>query len=124
MYIPLLVVIYAFHPDPRHFITTNSGTSVFAAQIAVFAAAVATTCFVRHAVYAAILSIPLTYFGVVVVWIALKLAGVVGWISHAPIRMLEMTDSQVTTGFLFTFFVSTVLGWLAVRYDWGRKSRY
>ena len=124
LYIPLLVVIFAFHPDPSRFLTANSGTTVFAAQIAVFAAAVATTCLVRHAVYAAILSIPLTYFGVIVVWIALKAAGVVGWITDAPNRMVDMSDSQVASGFLLTFFVCTVLGWLAMRYDWGRKSRY
>jgi hypothetical protein len=124
LYIPLLVVVFALHPDPSHFLAANSGTVIFVGQIAVFAAAVATTSLVRQAFYAAILSIPLTYFGVVVVWIALKSAGVLGWVTDPPNRLIDMSEPQVTTGFLLTFFVSTVLGWLAVRYDWGRKSRY
>jgi hypothetical protein len=122
--VPLLVVIFSIHPNPNQFMTANSGTTTLAAQIAVFAAAVATTSIVRQAFYAAILSIPLMYFGVVVVWIGLKLAGAVGWITGPPIRMIDLTDSQFVSGFLLTFFVCTVLGWLAVRYDWGRKSRY
>ena len=91
LYIPLLVVVFAFHPDPDHFLPSNSATAIFVAQFALFAAAVATTCLVRHAVYAAILSIPLMYFGVIVVWIALKSAGAVGWINDAPSRMVDMS---------------------------------
>jgi hypothetical protein len=124
LFIPLLGIVLAFHPHPDHFLPLDSATAILMAQIALFSAAVATTCLVRHAVYGAILSIPLLYFGVVVVWIAIRLAGEVGWINDAPTRMVDMSFGQLGLGFLVTFVTSTVLGWLAMRYDWGRKSRY
>jgi hypothetical protein len=125
LFIPLLAVVKAFQPDPSKTpLTSDSVTALLLGQAALFAAAVTTTCLVRHAVYGAILSVPLMYCGVVVIWMGLKFAGAVGWTNHAPARMAEMSRSELALGFLFTFVVSAVLGWLATRYDWGRKSRY
>jgi ABC-type transport system involved in multi-copper enzyme maturation permease subunit len=95
-----------------------------AAQIAIFASAVAITCLIRHAVYAAIITIPVVYFGIVLVWFT-------AWVSahmsgHIGPRKnpLDLTEPQLAWGFLLTFVFSTLLAWLAVRNDWGRKSRY
>jgi hypothetical protein len=122
--IPLFALVSAIHPDLDHFLPRHAAIALLLAQIALFSSAVATTCLVRHAVYGAILSIPLLYFGIIVMWIALRVAGTVGWISDVPLRMVDMSYGQLGLGFLVTFVVSTMLGWLAMRYDWGRKSRY
>jgi hypothetical protein len=94
------------------------------AQIAIFASAVAITCLVRHAVYAAILTIPVIYLGVVMIWVAMWAAAHLGGQNDWAKNPLELTETQLAWGFLLTFFFSTLLAWLAMRNDWGRKSRY
>ena len=90
--------------------------------IALFAAAVAMTSLVRQAVYAAILSIAAMYFGVVIVW----LAGRFGLYERDWLQTIiyEMTEHQVALAMVINFVVCTLVGWLAVRYDWGYKSKY
>jgi hypothetical protein len=95
-----------------------------AAQVAVFASAVLLTCLVRHAVYAAILSVAAVYIGVLTglgVW---YLAGLLSLVSPFSSIWLDPTPVQVGNAFVATSIVYTVLAWLAMRYDWGRKSRY
>jgi len=92
-------------------------------HIAVFAAAVMTTCLVRHAVYAAILSIAVVYLGVLTVLATWLAAGMLGLVRLNPVWW-EPTEMQVAAGLLISFFASTLIAWLAVRYDWGWKSRY
>jgi hypothetical protein len=94
------------------------------AQIALCSAAVATTCVFRNAIYAAILSIPVLYLGVILVWVSLLLAKLVGWQAHAPNRFWDMSSNQVAVGLTLSIAASAILAWLAVRNDWGRKSRY
>jgi hypothetical protein len=95
-----------------------------AGQIALFAAAVMTTCLVRQAVYAAILSIPLVYLGPLVMQLLLVVARMAGWMERPPEGLMQITDVHIATGFALCFVVCTVIAWLAMRYDWGRKSRY
>jgi hypothetical protein len=94
-------------------------------HVATFAAAVAMTCLVRHAVYAAILTIAMIYLSIVVVslvWIVLALFGWTQVPENWP-DLLEET-STIVSGLVAGFVFSTLLAWLAVRYDWGCKSRY
>jgi hypothetical protein len=94
--------------------------------IAIFAAAAAMTCLVRNAVYAAILSIGIVFLGVATVAFALGLARLVrgdGWPEYTS-DLFEMTELQFAAAFFFSFLTSTLLAWLAVRNDWGQKSRY
>ena len=93
-------------------------------HVAVFAAAVAMTCLVRQAVYAAILSIALMYSFVVATWAVLLAAGKLRLLQTPPESLGELSEAQVTAGLMICFGANTVLAWLAVRYDWGRKSRY
>lgn len=94
------------------------------AQVALCSAAVATTCVFRNAIYAAVLSIPLVYLGVVLVWLGLVVAKLAGWLGHAPNRFWDMSTNQVAIGLILSTATSAILAWLAVRNDWGRKSRY
>ncbi len=88
--------------------------------IALFAAAVAMTSLVRQALYAAILSMAAMYFGVIIVW----LAGRFGLYRGGGNYIYEMTEHQVAFAMVINFVVCTLVGWLAVRYDWGYKSKY
>jgi hypothetical protein len=123
LYLPLVAIVFLVS-DPETVFGNSPVMLMPLVHLAIFAAAVAMTCLVRHAVYAAILSIPTLYLGVVIVWAALNAAKLLHVIDAAPRKMWDMTAGQVGAGFLLTFFVGTILAWLAVRYDWGRKSRY
>jgi hypothetical protein len=103
------------HPDEH--------LSIPAIHIGIFAAAVMTTAFVRNAVYGAILSIAVLYLGNLVFWTAWLAAGEAGWVTLNR-NWSEPTPAKIVGGSIVTFTVSTILAWLAVRYDWGRKSRY
>jgi hypothetical protein len=102
---------HATHPDM---------IAMSALLFALFAAAVATMSLVRQAVYAAILSIAAMYFGIVTVW----LAGRFGLYEGGAIHIYEMTEREVAIAMVINFAVCTLVGWLAVRYDWGYKSKY
>jgi hypothetical protein len=95
-----------------------------AAHLAIFAAAVATTCLTRHAIYAAILTIPFVYLGVAIVWMGIRLVALSRGNHHVPANLLEMSYLQQAAGFFLTFAICTPLAWLAMRNDWGRKGRY
>jgi ABC-type transport system involved in multi-copper enzyme maturation permease subunit len=93
-----------------------------ALHVATFATAVAMTCLVRHAVYAAVLSTGAIGLSVVV-------AAGIAWIAIAVRSGMlpawqEPTTSIVLSGLVGCFIVGTLLAWLAARYDWGQKSRY
>jgi ABC-type transport system involved in multi-copper enzyme maturation permease subunit len=93
--------------------------------VSVYAAAVAATCLVRNAVYAAILAIGAQWAGAMaaaaVVFGVCKLVG-----RELPPTYLDGPEGVNVwlAGCVAVAVVGTVLGWLAVRYDWGRKSRY
>jgi hypothetical protein len=88
--------------------------------IAVFAAAVAMTSLVRQPLYAAILSMAAMYFGIIIVW----LAGRLGLYEGGANYIYEMTEQQVALAMVINFVVCTLIGWFAVRYDWGYKNKY
>jgi hypothetical protein len=93
--------------------------------VSVYTAAVAATCLVRHAVYAAVLSIAalwampmLTAFTFIrVQWLLGREFPADCWDSPASVPVW-------LAGFAIVAVAATLLGWLAVRYDWGRRSRY
>jgi hypothetical protein len=87
-----------------------------AAQLAVFSAAAAMTCIVRHAIYGAILSVPAAVIGPALFLLALEVSP---W--HLPNRHV---NAYFAGGFLVSFAANLLLAWLAFRNDWGRKGRY
>jgi hypothetical protein len=96
-----------------------------AAYLAVFAAAAAMTGLVRQVVYAAILSVAFLYFGMASVWLAFVVAAQRGgWKVELPSDPTDMSAFQMAFAMLINFVLGTLIAWLAVRYDWGRKSRY
>ena len=93
-------------------------------HIAMFAAAVAMTALVRQAVYAAILSIAVAYSGIAVTAPVILIGLRLGWGNPSMVYMDDLTTPQVAITMFVTFVFCTLLAWLAVRNDWGQKSRY
>jgi MFS family permease len=89
--------------------------------VASYVVAVAVTCLVRHAMFAGILTVAATYFGalaVVLLYLASRCFAAHRWTT----KEFESVDVSVwIAGLLFDTAVGSILGWLAVRYDWGRK---
>lgn len=91
-------------------------------QLAVFAAAVVTTCLVRQAVYAAILSIAVVYLGTL---LGMAFYLLPDWLKGEDVNLLnDAPPPQLAFGLAISFAISTLFAWLAVRHDWGKKSRY
>lgn len=122
IYVPILLIVGPGGISGR--VVIGDPIVIVLAQVALCSAAVATTCIFRNAIYAAILSIPLVYLGVMVVWLALVIGKFTGWQTRAPNRFWDMSTNQVAIGLLLSIATSAILAWLAVRNDWGRKSRY
>ena len=120
---PPVVIAYALLPNGSDFIDDEL-FFLPVAHLTTFAAAVAMTCLVRHAVYAAILTIPAVYAGIYLVFAGLKAAEQFGWLQPATDGRGEFPQTAIAAGFVVSFVLNTVLAWLAFRYDWGRKGRY
>ncbi len=89
-------------------------------QVAVFAAAVATICLVRRAVYAAILSIVVVYLGAL---LGVTICLLSDWLRSRPVDFFsDPGPLRVAIGLAIGFTISTLLAWLATRHDWGRKT--
>ncbi len=122
MWGPLLVALFALSSDPNRILSHSSYGALPLVQIAVFSAAVAATCLVRQAIYAAILSIAATYAGIIAAWGLWFLAARFG-LAHAQTSLLsELTAAQVGVGMVLSFIACTIAAWLATRHDWGRKT--
>jgi hypothetical protein len=126
--VPFLLIT---RPDASH-VTEFESRQVFetqftvvALQAAVFAAAVAMTCLVRHAIYAAVLSLGLPIATVSALALSCYAAAQFGWVD-AKWNSLSAYENPtiVLGGAVLCFAISTVTAWLAVRNDWGWKSRY
>lgn len=122
-YIPIAVLVAL---DLADFNSWNfpEAFAIPVAQMALFAAAVMTTCLVRHAVYAAILSLSVVYLGTLVGLGLWFLAGLLHLVPLNSDRWWEPSEAQIAFGMALSFVTSTIIAWLATRYDWGRKSRY
>jgi hypothetical protein len=103
-----VVAMLAASPEGQLDLTEAQSLQIYALAgfSAIYASAVATTCLVRQPIYAAVLSITLLYV-VSVPWLLI-------W--DEP-----LTDSEVAVIFSSSAVVATLLAWLSVRYDWGRK---
>jgi hypothetical protein len=122
IYVPLGVIAALLRALPYN---SDIAAIIPGLHLATFAAAVAMTCLVRHAVYGAILSFAMPYLSVVTVWLIWGVLGLLGWtqLPEQRLGVLEET-TLVVPGMILCFVLSTLVAWLAVRYDWGRKSRY
>jgi hypothetical protein len=122
IYVPLFLIA-ALYPALQH--DPEAIAIIPAFHIATFAAAVAMTCFLRHAVYAAILTIAVMQLSIVATWLVWILLGRFGW-TQLPDNWLELLEETpiIVSGLMICLVVSTIAAWLMVRYDLGRKSRY
>ncbi|MBX3412328.1 MAG: hypothetical protein KF708_06380 [Pirellulales bacterium] len=104
LYLPVLVLAAMFHPDGLLGLCESEHLIFPALQIALFASSLALTCLLRQAVYAAVLSIGVIYLGVLPTWFI--------WGTDPPYQ-------AVAVSLVMTAGVMTVVGWLAMRNDWG-----
>ncbi|MEX2315660.1 MAG: hypothetical protein WD669_00810 [Pirellulales bacterium] len=129
VYLPTLTALYAAGADAHDLKREPTSFILPAAHLAFFAAAMAMTCLVRHAVYAAILSIPAVVLGPALVLGGLVLAKRSGWLPAVTEGdRWDITEQQILAvyigGLVISFVINILLAWLAMRFDWGRKSRY
>jgi hypothetical protein len=86
-----------------------SETFVFFFHLAIYTAAMAAICLIRQNIYAAILGVGLVTLIVVIPMI---------WIDPQRVRLQSVIVALST----ITTVACTLVAWLAVRYDWGRKN--
>ena len=126
LYIPVL--LFALAVDGPEYVTTllsDRESMLFPAiTVGLYIAAVTMTALVRHAVYAAILSIAILYLGPLLVETGSTLFH--RYFLDEPSRPFFSAESGPLMAIAMgvVVFATLILGWLAVRYDWGRKSRY
>jgi hypothetical protein len=124
VYIPWMVVFAIARRFTAKSLFDEEMLAIPLAHLGVFAAAAAMTCLVRHAVYAAILSIPVAFLGVIAIATSSAIAMRIGWMDAPTLGFARLTDEQFAAGVAISLAVNTIIAWLAMRYDWGQKSRY
>jgi hypothetical protein len=88
-----------------------------------FTCAVAMTCLIRRAIYAAVLSIGLAVTPFLAIWLVWVVAASVGLIDWPRRNIFDAISTNAALAILCsTSVTATLIGWLAVRYDWGLKS--
>jgi hypothetical protein len=98
-------------------------------HLAFFAAAMSMTCLTRHAVYAAILSIPAALVGPALIYSGYLLGVRIKWPNTTYLDEWWATSEHRIAAlyigsFLISFVANILLAWLAMRFDWGQKGRY
>jgi hypothetical protein len=128
VYVPVLAALFASGADVSDWQREPTAFILPMAHLAFFAAAMSMTCLVRHAVYASILSIPAVALGPASVFGGLILAKRLGWLMPEAGDGWDMSERQIVAvyffGLVISFVINLLLAWLAMRNDWGRKSRY
>jgi hypothetical protein len=104
----------------------HQGTSMFgtaaALFIAIYAVAIAATCLLRRAMFAGLVTLAATYFGalaVVAIYVVWRCFTTHDW---TPKHFDQVGTSVWISGLIVDIILGTLLAWLAVRYDWGRKN--
>jgi len=106
LYLPLLVLAATLHPVGLRGLWSSEAIVVPPLQLALFTTSLALTCLLRQAIYAAVLSIAVIYLGM--------LPAMLVWGNFVP----EWVPASC---FLITAIVMSIVGWLAMRNDWGRR---
>jgi hypothetical protein len=121
LYLPLLITVSLRHGESvRQAFSIEEVVTFPAITIGIYVSAVLMTCLVRQAIYAAILSIGalyLSFFIMIGIERALTLPS-------DRITWEEITVGESAMVIATSIAAFTILAWLALRNDWGRKSRY
>ncbi len=100
--------------------TSRDAVLIVPIHLAVFAATMAMMCLVRQAIYAVILGIATVYLWVLAcLWLMLLVARLVGWQDWIGARLEDMGTNTVVVALLVSVVLSALVGWLAVRRNWG-----
>jgi hypothetical protein len=121
LYLPLVALCLAVPTEvfPRE-VLSSEFTFVPVLHLAAYAAAVAMTCWVRRAVFAAILAVFVIYGEALLVSVLVLAAQNVGWLPWAG---WQNQPNALAVYLLITIVLNTILAWLAFRNDWGVKGR-
>jgi hypothetical protein len=120
VFVGVSATVLALGGDPNR-IAIDVAVVTLLAPIWVFSAAALMTSLVRHAIYAAILALAAMYAGFLfllgVYWSTQVALGSVDWHDR-----IDVTNSESAGIIAVLIVVYTLIAWLAVRYDWGRKN--
>jgi ABC-type transport system involved in multi-copper enzyme maturation permease subunit len=122
VYVPVAIGAVASLNHPTAAFNHPDLAVIFPLQLAIYAAAVATTILVRQAVYAAILSIAMAYVCVMLVLSPSVFSHGLRTGDWTWEHLQEPSESAIAIACFVSFWICTILGWLAMRFDWGRKS--
>jgi hypothetical protein len=121
LYVPLLVAVSSRHGESVRQALRSEEVMMFpAVTIGIYCAAVMMTCLVRQAIYAAILSIGALYLGFFAL-VVIERAITLPW---DKITWEDLTVGEVAMAMITSIICFAIFAWLALRNDWGRKSRY
>lgn len=119
VYLPVLIAAASSH-SLRWFSESRDGILIPPIHLALFAATMAMMCLVRQAIYAVVLGMAAVYAEVLFYsWLALtagKLFGAPVWDSRS---LDDSGMNMVAMGLIVSFFMNMLIGWIAVRRDWG-----
>jgi hypothetical protein len=124
IYIPMWFVAELSDLFGTHVFQLKGALIIPLGQLAIFASAIAMLSLVRHAIYAAILTIAFAYCCIDLGVSAWYVATLLGWADPNVSRTYEPDTNGAIIGLIMCIVIATSLAWLAMRYDWGRKSRY
>ena len=121
LYVPLLIALSLRHGERVRQAFSSKDTIMFPAiTIGIYFSAVMMTCLVRQAIYAAILSIGALYLSFFAI-VGIERAITLPW---DKITWEDLTVGESTMVMSTSIAVFNILACLALRNDWGRKSRY
>jgi ABC-type transport system involved in multi-copper enzyme maturation permease subunit len=119
--LPLGAIARSIREEDFRYGATMFGTAL-AISMATYAVAVAVTSLTRRAMFAGLVTLAATYFGaiaVVAIYVAWQCFTNHDW---TPKHFDHVGTSVWISGLIFDTILGTLLAWLAVRYDWGRKN--
>jgi hypothetical protein len=124
--LPVLVVSFGAIARNTPAEDIRQGTMMFGHAVpilvATYAIAAGATCLLRRAMFAALVTLAATYFGalaVVAAYVVVRCFTTHQW----TLDRFDSVDTPVWIfGLVFDTLFGTLLAWLAVRYDWGRKN--
>jgi ABC-type transport system involved in multi-copper enzyme maturation permease subunit len=124
--LPVLVVSFGAIARNTSAEDIRQGATMFGIAVPIFVAtyavAAAATCLLRRAMFAALVTLAATYFGalaVVAAYVVVRCFTTHQWTLY---RFDSVGTPVWIVGLVFDMLFGTLLAWLAVRHDWGRKN--
>jgi hypothetical protein len=122
IYFPMAVALLTFSTQATEELLEAGWISLLL-HVSVFTAAVAMSALFRHAVYAAILSLPAMCIGSLLLLVGVAIGRLAGWIPWAAGELWTISDYLFLVGLIIGIVINMLVAWLCVRFDWGVKNQ-